>query len=206
MGWEVSQTNGIPTLSHDGSGFHSHANVVVIPESKWGIVVLENAENSPDEFFGSRRMSGIAEGVTSMVTGKQPRSTGTSAWVWIVYGIAVGAIAVQLLGIARSVRTLRRWRTTPQRRPRTFGRIALSLAMPSAFNLTWALAVLIGLPGKVQAPLPALLMGLPDLGYLLVSSAILALGWGGARVVWAGLILRPVSRVPHAAMTEPTRV
>ena len=31
MGWEVSQLNGVPTVSHDGSGFGSHANVVLVP-------------------------------------------------------------------------------------------------------------------------------------------------------------------------------
>src|SRR4029450_8047601 len=49
MGWEVSQLHGVPTLSHDGSGFGSHANVVLVPDSKWGVVVLEYGENSPDE-------------------------------------------------------------------------------------------------------------------------------------------------------------
>ena len=203
MGWEVSETDGIPTVSHDGSVFNAHANVEVLPKSKWGVILLENAENSPDEFFGSRRMSGIAEGVTSMVAGKQRRSTRTSASVWVVYGIAIGAIAVQILGIARSVRALRRWRTSPQRRPRTFARIGLSLSVPLALNLTWALIVLIGVPGKVQAPLPALLMGLPDLGYLLVGSAVLALGWGIGRVIWAGLTLRSASRIPDPATKEP---
>ena len=47
---------------------------------------------------------------------------------------------------------------------------------------TWALLVLVGLPRVIRAPLPAVLMGLPDLGYPLVASAVLAFGWGLARV------------------------
>ena len=42
----------------------------------------------------------------------------------------------------------------------------------------------------IRAPLSAVLMGLPDLGYPLVASAVLAFGWGLARVIWAIRILR----------------
>ena len=70
MGWDVGQIHGTTTISHDGSGFDSHANVVLIPERGWGVVVMENGENSPDEFFGSRRMTGIAYGVTGLLIGR----------------------------------------------------------------------------------------------------------------------------------------
>jgi CubicO group peptidase (beta-lactamase class C family) len=32
MGWDVGQVNGTTAISHDGSGFDSHANVVLIPD------------------------------------------------------------------------------------------------------------------------------------------------------------------------------
>jgi hypothetical protein len=202
MGWEVSQTNGIPTLSHDGSGFHSHANVVVIPESKWGIVVLENAENSPDEFFGSRRMTAIANGVSSMVTGgRQPAPTTTSTSLWVAYGVVLGILALQMAATARSVRTLRRWRTAPQRRPTGVLRIGIRLGLPLLLSSIWVFVIVVGLPRTIKAPLPAVLMGLPDFGYLLVGSAALALGWGIARIGWAGRILR--SRPPTLPGNEP---
>lgn len=34
MGCDVSQLHGVQTISHDGSGFGSHANVVLVPERK----------------------------------------------------------------------------------------------------------------------------------------------------------------------------
>ena len=117
-----------------------------------------------------------------------------------MYGIAIGAVVIQILGIARSVRSLRRWRTTLQRHPRTFTRIGFRLGLPLLLNLAWALIILIGVPGRVQAPLPALLTGLPDLGYLLVGSAILALGWGLTRLIWASLIIS--SEVAEVAGNE----
>ena len=146
---------------------------------------MENAENSPDEFFGSRRMSGIADGVTSMVKDKQPASTATSATVWIVFGIVFAIMALQFAGITRSVRRFRR------RPPKGFLRIGLAIGRPVALSLLWAFIVLIGIPQKVGAPLSALLMGMPDLGYLLVISVVVGLGWALAKTVWAVLTLRP---------------
>jgi CubicO group peptidase (beta-lactamase class C family) len=185
MGMEVRTTNGIRTIAHDGSNFNAHANLVLIPEGKWGIVLMENAENSPDEFFGSRRMSGIADGVTSMVKGKQPASTGTSATLWIVFGLVFAIIALQFAGITRSARRFRR------RPPKGFLRIGLAVGLPLALSLLWAFIVLIGIPQKVGAPLSALLMGMPDLGYLLLISVVVGLAWAFAKSVWAALTLRP---------------
>ena len=108
MGWDVRETNGIHVLSHDGSMFNAHANVVLVPDGKWGIVLLENAENSPDEFFGARRMSGIADGVTSLVKGKQPEAAGSNIALRVVYGIVLAILALQIAAIVRSVRKLRR--------------------------------------------------------------------------------------------------
>ena len=55
---------------------------------------------------------------------------------------------------------------------------------------SWAFIVMVGLPRIISAPLPALLAGLPDLGYLLVASAFLAFGWGPVRAIWAIRTLR----------------
>lgn len=197
MGWDVKKTNGIPTLSHDGSQFNAHANLVLIPGARRGIVLMENAENSPDEFFGSRRMSGIADGVTSMLMGKQTEPTSTSATLWIVFGFVFGVIALQIAGITRSVRKFSRWRAGSTARPHGFARTGLSLGLPLAVSLVWAFVVLIAMPQKVGAPLSAFLMGMPDLMYPLLASVFVALGWGIARVFWGVLILR--SRVADAA-------
>jgi hypothetical protein len=62
---------------------------------------------------------------------------------------------------------------------------------------TWAFLVLVGLPQVIRALLPAVLMGLPELAYPLVASAVLAFGWGLARFIWAIRTLRtPPSGAP----------
>jgi CubicO group peptidase (beta-lactamase class C family) len=191
MGWDVGQVHGVPTVSHDGSGFDSHANVVLIPDRQWGVVVMENGENSPDEFFGSRRMTGIANGVAAMLIGEEAPTPTSSSWsLWVVYGVVLAILLIQVVGIVRSVGIIRRWRVDPLRRPTGALRVGLRVGLPLLASWTWALLVLVVLPQMIRAPLPAVLMGLPDLGYPLVASAVLALGWGLARVIWAIRTLR----------------
>ena len=167
---------------------------------------MENGENSPDEFFGSRRMTGIAYGVAGMLIGEEPPAT-------VVEPVAVGGLRgrpgdplIQVVGMVRSVRTIRTWRTVPSRRPTGALRIALRVGLPLLVSWTWALLVLVGLPQVIRAPLPAVLMGLPDLGYPLVASAVLAFGWGLARFIWAIRTLRtpptPVSTPSTDATTH----
>jgi hypothetical protein len=66
---------------------------------------MENGENSPDEFFGSRRMTGIANGVAGMLISQEPPApTSSSRSLWVVYGVVLGIIALQIGGMVRSVR------------------------------------------------------------------------------------------------------
>jgi CubicO group peptidase (beta-lactamase class C family) len=206
MGWDVGQIHGTTAISHDGSGFDSHANIVLIPDRGWGVVVLENGENSPDEFFGSRRMTGIANGVAGMLIGEEPPAPSSSSRsLWVVYGVVLGILVLQVVGVVRSVRTIRRWRVDPMRRPTGALRIGLRVGLPLLVSWTWVLIVLAGLPQVIRAPLPAVLMGLPDLGYPLVASAIFAFGWGLARFIWAIRTLRsPPSEAPRPSSGATT--
>ena len=68
------------------------------PTAGWGVVVMENSENSPDEFFGSRRMTGIAYGVTGLLIGEEPPATSSSWSLWMVYGVVLGILLIQVVG------------------------------------------------------------------------------------------------------------
>jgi CubicO group peptidase (beta-lactamase class C family) len=204
MGWDVGQIHGTTAISHDGSGFDTHANVVLIPDRGWGVVVMENGENSPDEFFGSRRMTGIAYGVAGMLIGEYPPATSTSPSLWVVYGVVLGIFVLQVAGMVRSVRTIRGWRIAPLRRPSGALWTALRVGLPLLVSWTWALVVLVGLPRVIRAPLPAMLMGLPDLAYPLVASAVLAFAWGLARFIWAIRTLRTPPSVAPGSVKDAT--
>ena len=52
-------------------------------------------------------MSGIADGVTSLVKGKRPEAAGSSVGLSIVFGVILAILALQIAVIARSARRLR---------------------------------------------------------------------------------------------------
>jgi len=201
MGLDVGPTDGVPTLSHDGSMFNFHANLVLIPEGQWGIMLLENAENLPDE-FGPQRLQGIAAGVTNLLMGRQPLPAASNGFLLFLYGAILVIIVAQALGILRSVALLRRWRAQPADRPHGWLGLGWRAVLPLVCNLSWALIILVGLP-RAFGPLPVLLIGMPDLGPLLVGSGMVALGWSVLRTVLAYVTLRtPVAPRPVTTVTK----
>lgn len=201
MGLDVGATNGVPTVSHDGSMFSFHANLVLIPEDRWGIMLLENAENLPDE-LGPQRLQGIAAGVTNLLIGRQPPAAASNWFLLIFYSAVLGIIVTQALGMLRSVALLRRWREQAADPPGGWLAIGWYVVLSLAFNLIWALLILVGLP-RVFGPLPVVMLGMPDLGPLLVGSGVVALGWAIVRtaLVFSVLRRRAASR-PVAAVAK----
>jgi hypothetical protein len=129
-------------------------------------------------------------------------------------------VVLQLLGIARSVVLLRRWRAQPARRPRGLIRVTVRVVLPLLVGLAWALVCLVGLPmlggslreaaadiGRLLAAdadwllvavlddlhwahRASLLLTTPDLGWLLVASGTVSLVWGVTRAILAVSTLR----------------
>ena len=184
MGWFVGPINGIPAVFHQGETFNYHANVVLIPGSNRGVVVLMNAENSVDLFVRGR-MGTVAEGVASLMEGREPEPPPSSTGIFVVYAALLGVIALQIGGIIRSAAALRRRRPPSGR----FGwKVRTGLAL--ALNLCWAFFVLVLLPKQFGLSLLTLAQGLPDLSYALLASGVIALGWGVSRTVWAYFAFR----------------
>jgi CubicO group peptidase (beta-lactamase class C family) len=193
MGWFVGPRNDIPAIHHQGETFNFHANVVLVPQSRRGVVVLMNAENSLD-LFVSGRMGTISDGVTSLLEGRDPPSPPSNVAIFIVYAALFSLLVLQGLGIAKSVVALRSGRI---RRGRIgpWWRIGFSLVL----SLLWALIVLVLLPKQLGLPLSVVATGFPDLVYLLVASALVALGWTVVKAVWTYTVLRKEHAAPVAA-------
>jgi hypothetical protein len=155
--------------------------MILLPDSRSGIVVLINGENSMDMLFGTARIASIANGVTSLLAGQQPPAPPANTSVWVVYSVLIGLIVVQVIGVIRSARKL-------QHGPFTEGqvRVGWQIVLPLMLNLFWALITLVILP-KIMFRLPLMILatGLPDLGYTLLVSGLIALGWGILRTALA---------------------
>lgn len=186
MGWFVGPVNGVPAIYHQGETFSYHANMILLPDSQWGVMVLMNAENSLDDFTARFRMASIADGVSSLLVGQQVPPPPSNTGMVLVYGLVLGVIVFQTAGIIRSALILRRGHV-PRGPFGPRGQIALALAL----NLTWALLILIVLPKLfVGVPLLVFVTAIPDLGYILLVSGVVALVWSIVRTVWAYSVLR----------------
>jgi CubicO group peptidase (beta-lactamase class C family) len=200
MGWFVGPVNGIPAVFHQGETFNYHANIVLMPGSREGVVVLMNAENSVDLFLRGR-MGTVAEGVASLLEGKEPPSPPSNLGIFVVYAALFGLIVLQVAGMIRSAAVLRS-RRIPTSRFGWKSRTGLALAL----SLAWASLVLVLLPKQFGLPLLTLAQGLPDLAYVLLLSGILALGWGVVRTAWAYVVFHKTDTTASAgslAMAEP---
>ena len=100
MGWFVGPINGIPAIHHQGETFNFHANMVLVPGSRTGVIVLMNAENSLDLFLNGR-MGTISEGVTSLLEGRDPAPPPSNHPRSSLYAALFALLALQLRGIVR---------------------------------------------------------------------------------------------------------
>jgi hypothetical protein len=208
MGWFVEQANGVSLLWHPGTVPGFHADLMLAPQDRWGVVVLANGRNwlSPDD------ESTIARGVLGLLVGRQLTTPPVTNANQALFFVMLGVVVLQVLGIARSVVLLRRWRARPARRPRGLIRVTARVVLPLLVGLAWALVCLVGLPklgGSLReaaadtgwllvavlddlhwADRASLLLTTPDLGWLLVASGTVSLVWGVTRAVLAVSTLR----------------
>jgi CubicO group peptidase (beta-lactamase class C family) len=193
MGWFVGPINEIPAIHHQGETFNFHANAVLVPESRTGVIVLMNAENSLDLFL-SGRMGTISEGVASLLEGREPSAPPSSIVIFLVYAVLFGVVVLQLRGIALWTVALQCGRL-PRGRLGSRLRIGLLLAL----SLGWGVLVLVLLPKQLGLPLLRVAQGLPDIAYILLVSGVAAVCWGIVRTAWAYIVLRKLRRYEGTA-------
>jgi CubicO group peptidase (beta-lactamase class C family) len=186
MGWYVEQTNGVSMLWHPGNAPNFHADIMLAPQARWGVVVLANGHNA----LSSDRESTIARGVLGLLVGRQLTSPPVTNANQILLFVLLAVGVLQVLGIARSIVLLRRWHAQPARRPRGLIRVTGRVIVPLAVSLAWALVCLVGLPLLLGGSLSVLLLTIPDLAVLLVASGVVALAWGVCRAILATRVLR----------------
>src|SRR5215213_9644510 len=174
MGWIEGKLDGVPVVWHDGDTGDFHATMIVVPKSKWGVVVLMNGSND----LGQGSLNTIANGVVAQLMGvESPPSPGPfqePAMLAVLVILAVGML--QALGIVRSVVLVRRWRAQQARRPHGLVGVGLRVGLPLVLNLLWAVTLLVVLPPLLSLPLQTLVF--LDFGLVVLLSAGLALIWG----------------------------
>jgi CubicO group peptidase (beta-lactamase class C family) len=189
LGWGVADIEGVRVLQHSGNTNNYRSEMWLLPESGWGFVLLLNADNQ----FQRRGVVATGEGITALLLGQEPQPVSLNPMTGLLYGVILGIAGLELLGIARGVRTLRRWRVA-----RPTPALGRQILLPLAGHALVALLFLVLLPTRLLGGgLGIVVVTMPDLGYTLGIVGGLALGWGLLRT---GLALR-LLRWP-AARTE----
>src|SRR3712207_1617244 len=118
--------------------------MILVPESKWGVVVLMNGSN--DLRQGS--LDTIANGVVARLAGVEaPPSPGPfqdPPMIAVLVILVVGVL--QVFGIVRSVVLVRRWRAQQIRRPHGVVGVGLRVGLSLVLNLIWVVTLLVVLP------------------------------------------------------------
>ena len=141
------------------------------------------------DLFTAGRMGTIAAGVASLVEGQEPPSPPSNIAIFIVFAALFALLVLQARGIAKSVSSLRRGHV---RRGRIgpWWRIGFSLVL----SLVWALFVFVLVPKQLGLPISIMANGFPDVVYLLISSALVALVWAVVKAAWTYAVLRAKHR------------
>ena len=152
MGWANGPINGVPTIWHNGSTGNFYSDMILVPKSQWGIVVLSNESGLPALLTGS--VEAIAGGVMNMLVGQKPSPSGPG--VGTIYLILDSIFVLISALVLWSTLRLPRWYEKFGRRWRQPGRLKRGFKLGRVgLRLTWDLI------------LPALLLGLPILnGYI----------------------------------------
>ena len=184
MGWNAGTIDGQNAVWHEGDTFGFQSFLVLLTDAHWGVAIMSNTNDIP----ANRRFEEIAFAVASLVVGGTPKTEHVHDAA-MVYAVFCGIVLLQLVGMARTIALLRRWRRDPASRPRSAAATLARIALPSALNLLWAAIVFVALP-SMFASIQTLTWAVPDIGYLLLASGAVALVWGIARL----LLIRQLTR------------
>jgi len=185
MGWLVSEIGQTKIVSHGGTlpDFGSH--MALLPEQKKGVVLLYNANNH----WMMPVLEEFGAGVDALLAGEQPAPAPipfTGMIPWALRGLLL-IPALQIAGVAATLRQVRRWRLDPELRPSGGRKWGLHVLLSLVPNLLVAVT-LKSMLGKRRG---YLMLYMPDYSWI-------AMVCGSFSVVWSllrtGLVLRALRK------------
>jgi CubicO group peptidase (beta-lactamase class C family) len=175
MGWYSTDIGQIKTIWHTGTLPDFTTYMAIVPDQKKGVVLLVNSGH----FMMEPVMSELGSGLVPLLAGQQPAPNPYGFMLWGMRALLLIPL-LQIVGVALTLRALRRWNRYPDRRP-SQGRI-------------WGLYILLPLiPNLLLAAVPIYLLVTRMLGFMLLlmpDVSWTALICGGFAGIWS--ILRTV--------------
>lgn len=160
FGWRTSKLSANETLIwHAGSTPDSRAEILLIPETGWGLVILTNK----DHIFEDPRISYVAKEIMKMVNGQAPSDLpkASATEQWIVLGVVV---VLLLIAIGLFIRLKK---NKPTKKFRTIWFI-LGVGL-----ILIAVGLIPALTYMLDSPWRALVNFAPDIAFLTYSAVVL---------------------------------
>jgi CubicO group peptidase (beta-lactamase class C family) len=185
MGWFIGATGGVSTIAHDGYTATFHAEMVLVPSSDWGIVLLVNA-------YGlialSTALEQITQGVTSLLMGHQPPPERISfSLLYLSMDLAI--LLLSALHLWRLLQVFC-WRKRVEHLQRHPGALLTSTLLLVTWEIGVPLVLVLALPPLLETPWPVMLLYQPDITSWLVAMMLLSASTGLTHTVLAILAWR----------------
>jgi CubicO group peptidase (beta-lactamase class C family) len=178
MGWISQGTGESRIVWHSGIVPDFGAFMALVPEQKKGIVLLINANHAMMKMTYDEVWLGAAQ----RLSGQPPTPAQFDALPWVMRGMVLIPI-LQIVGIAATLRLLRRWRQNPATCPSRGRMWREHIVLPLIPNLSVALT-LIPMLSNMRG---FLRLFMPDYSLVAMVCGSFSLVWSFLRV---GLILR----------------
>lgn len=183
MGWFVDKIGQTKLVWHGGTLPDFAAFMALLPEQKKGVVLLFNA----DHHWMNPVLTDFGVGVAALLAGDKPAPLPFFGMIpWMLRGQLL-IPALQIVGVATTLRLLRRWRQDPMSRPSGGRKWGLHILLPLIPNLLVALT-LKPMLGKRRG---YLMLYMPDYSLIAKVCGSFALVWSFLRT---GLVLRTLRK------------
>ncbi len=192
MGWVVSEGEGFQILSHGGDNPGFNAFMAYVPEYRAGVVVLANVGQ------GLRRaqVTGVTRDVLDLFLGRTPIPVERELGGVVLLSILAVIPFMFVYSALRLIRGLRLGNVRGLAKPFGYREIALRVVMPFVFSAGTSLGLLVVLFRFGSTTLSAMLLFVPDAGWLAVAGGVTAGFWAMFRPL---LLFRSASRKTEAA-------
>ena len=178
MGWYALPVDGESILTHGGDDPNFHADMALLPQSQWAVVVLRNV-SSTDAAFTQPALFSIPAGVIDLLLGHQPHASGLGLdTIFLIVDAMI--FVLSLLALWSLIRLVRRWQRPLKRTPVS---LLWGLVLPLLWEVALPIGLFIELPKLLGASWAVALLFLPDIGFWLLGMFVLLLITGMARIV-----------------------
>ena len=186
MGWYALPVDGESILWHSGDDPNFHADMALLPQGQWGVVVLRNVNSTVSDFTQPALFS-IPAGVIDLLLGHQPHPSGLSLnSIFLIVDAML--FVLSLLALWSTFRLIRRWQRPLKRTPAGLLR---GVVLPLLWEVALPIGLFVELPKVLGVSWAVALLFWPDFSFWLLGMLALLLITGMARImhiVW--LVMR----------------